>query len=64
MKLSFEARSVLSDLLVELSVIALVSIPVYFIGQDWLRLTLAVFFSILTLRAAVYLRKRTYDKPE
>jgi hypothetical protein len=50
MQLSAEVKGVLSDLLVEFCVIALVSIPGYIIVQDWLRLTLAIVFSILTLR--------------
>jgi hypothetical protein len=64
MRISLETKDVLSDILVELAVVALLSIPGYFIGQDWLRLTLAIVFSILTLRTAIYLRKRPYDKPE
>jgi hypothetical protein len=64
MRISLETKDVLSDILVELAVVALISIPGYFIGQDWLRLTLAIVFSILTLRTAISLRKRPYDKPE
>ena len=64
MRISLETKDVLSDILVELAVVALISIPGYFIGQDWLRLTLSIVFSILTLRTAISLRKRPYDKPE
>jgi hypothetical protein len=64
MKISAEGRDVVSDLLVELAGVSLVSIPGYFTGPDWLRLTLAIIFCILTLRLAIQLRKKSYDKSE
>lgn len=61
MELSAEARGVFSELLVNLTAVALVSIPGYFIVHDYLRLTLAVIYSILSLRAAIQLRQKLYE---
>ena len=61
MQLSTEAKAVLSELLVNLSVVTLVSIPGYFIVQDYFRLTLAIIYSILALRIAIRLRKESYE---
>jgi hypothetical protein len=64
MKISAETKDVLSDLLVELGGFSLVSIPGYAATQEWFRLTLSLIFCILTLRLAIQLRKKLYDKPE
>jgi hypothetical protein len=63
-KISAEVRDVLSDVLVELAGVSLVSIPGYVLAQEWLRLTLALIFCILTIRLAIQLRKKPYDQSE
>jgi hypothetical protein len=63
MKISDETKSVLSEISVELAVVLLVSIPGYFLEQDWLRLTITIGACILCIRSAIQLRKKTYDKP-
>lgn len=64
MKISAEAKDVLSDVLVELAGFLLISIPGYFMVQDWLRLTYTSIFCILAIRVAIRLRKKSYDKSE
>jgi hypothetical protein len=63
-KISVEAKDVLSDVLVELAGFLLISVPGYVMVQEWLRLTYTSIFCILAIRVAIRLRKKSYDKPE
>jgi hypothetical protein len=62
MKVSAEARSVFSELYVNISAFLLLSVPGYILDQDWSRLTMTVLLFILTMRIATDARKKTYDK--
>jgi hypothetical protein len=62
-KISGEGREVLSDLLVELAGFYLLSIPGYFVAQDWGRLTITIIFCMICVRFAIQWRKK-YDKFE
>jgi hypothetical protein len=64
MKTSAETKGVLSDILVEFAVVLMVSIPGYVLEQEWLRLTITTGACILSIRSAIQLRKKAYDKSE
>jgi hypothetical protein len=58
LKLSPEAKSVLSDILIEVGVVLLILIPGYVLIQDWFHLTTNIVSCIVLLRFAVLLRKK------
>jgi hypothetical protein len=52
---------VFADLFIELGGVMLVSIPVFFLSGEWLRLTNSIIIFILATYSARTLRKRTHE---
>ncbi len=61
LKIGAVRNGVISDILVELSVVQLLSIIAQFVAFDWLRLTVSIISFILLTEFAIILRKEAYE---
>ena len=60
LRMSAQRNGVIADILVELSVVQLLSIIAHFVTFDWLRLTISIISFILLTEFAIVLRKEAY----
>ncbi len=60
LRMGAQRNGVIADILVELSVVQLLSIMAQFVAFDWLRLTISIISFILLIEFAIILRKEAY----